>query len=193
MYISDRIQGDVGVVDPAKIFTSPHPLSNKIARVFWGICCSLLYRPSPRTAHRFRVLLLRLFGADVDWTARPYSKCKIWLPKNLKMAAYSCMADDVDCYNVAPISIGPFATVSQYAYLCSASHDTNTLEFTLFSKPIHIESHAWVAARSYIGPGVTVRAGAVVGANACAYKDVAAWTIVGGNPARVIGNREITQ
>ncbi len=191
MYPGDPLDGATALMDPASIVNSPHPLRNKVARALWSICNAVLYRPSPRVAHRYRVLLLRLFGAQVDWTARPYSKCKIWLPKNLKMCAYSCLADDADCYNVAPVTIGPFATVSQYAYLCSASHYTDTAEFSLFSKPIQIEAMAWIAARSYVGPGVTVHEGAVVGANACAYKDVPAWTIVGGNPARAIGTRKI--
>jgi putative colanic acid biosynthesis acetyltransferase WcaF len=110
----------------------------------------------------------------------------------LTMRAYSCLADDVDCYNVARIVLEPFATVSQYSYLCSASHDINDPNFTLFSKPIHIGSQAWVAARSYIGPGVSISDGAVVGANACVYKSVAPWTVMGGNPARAIGVRQRT-
>lgn len=177
--------------DPGKIVASPHSLANRAARVLWGICYILLYRPSPRVAHKFRVLLLRLFGGKIDWNAHPYPKCKIWLPSNLTMGEYSSMSDDVDCYNVASITLEAWSIVSQYSYLCSASHDINDPNFTLFSKPIHIGSRAWVGARGYVGPGVTVCEGAVVGANACVYRDVAAWTVVGGNPARTLATRRI--
>jgi putative colanic acid biosynthesis acetyltransferase WcaF len=179
------------VLNPKKIITNPHPLRNRIERCLWGLCFALFYRPSPNLTHRYRVFLLRLFGADIHSTAHPYPKCRIWLPRNLTMGAYSCLANNVDCYNVARITLEDFATVSQYSYLCSASHDINDPEFLLVSHPIHIGYRAWVAARAYVGPGVTVHEGAVVGANACAYKDVAAWTVAGGNPARIIGKRTL--
>jgi putative colanic acid biosynthesis acetyltransferase WcaF len=181
-----------GLVDPKKIAANPHSVSNRVVRTLWKVCSLALYRPSPRIAHKFRVFLLRLFGAEVDWTAHPYPKCKIWLPSNLKMGAHSCLADDVDCYNVACITLERLAIVSQYSYLCSASHDINDPNFALFSKPIVIGSRAWVAARSYVGPGVHILEGSVVGANSCVYKDVPPWTVVGGNPAHVISKRRIS-
>jgi putative colanic acid biosynthesis acetyltransferase WcaF len=171
---------------------NPHPLSNRIVRVLWSICYTLLYRPTPNLAHKFRVLLLRMFGADIHPTAHPYPKCRIWAPWNLKMAAHSCLANNVDCYNVARVELGEYAIVSQYSYLCSASHDFNDRGFPLFSKPITIERQAWVAARAYIGPGVTIGEGAVAGANSCVYKDVEPFAVVGGNPARIISRRNLS-
>jgi putative colanic acid biosynthesis acetyltransferase WcaF len=180
------------LIGRTSVGANPHPLGNRLVRVLWKVCYFLLFRPSPRVAHKFRVLLLRLFGADVDWSAHPYPKCKIWLPSHLKMCAHSCLADDVDCYNVSPVTLEPWSTVSQYSYLCTASHDINDPNLTLFSKPILVGYRAWVASRSYVGPGVVISEGAVVGANACVYKDVASWTVVGGNPARPIGKRTPT-
>jgi putative colanic acid biosynthesis acetyltransferase WcaF len=130
-----------------------------------------------------------MFGAKVHPTAHPYPKCRIWAPWRLRMAAHSCLANYVDCYNVALIELEEFAIVSQYSYLCSASHDYNQPEFPLISSSIRIGSNAWVAARAFIGPGVSIEQGAVVGANACVYKDVAPWTVVGGNPARIVAHR----
>jgi putative colanic acid biosynthesis acetyltransferase WcaF len=170
---------------------NPHPLWNRVLRVLWSIFYSLFYRPSPNVAHRYRVFLLRLFGANVHRTAHPYPKCRIWAPWRLTMGPNSCLANHVDCYNVAPIELEEFAIVSQYSYLCSASHDFNDRAFPLISSPIRIRRQSWVAARAYVGPGVTVGAGAVVGANACAYKDVEPWTVVGGNPAKCISRRNL--
>ena len=176
-------------LDVEKRTSSPHRAGNKLGRLLWGFCWRIFYRPTPRPAHRFRVALLRLFGGDIHATAHPYPHCKIWAPWNLEMGPHSCLADDVDCYNVARISLGAFATVSQYSYLCSASHDHNDPAMPLFSEPIRLGAHSWVAARSYIGPGVEIGEGAVVGANACVYKNVAPWMVVGGNPARTISRR----
>ena len=102
------------------------------------------------------------------------------------------MADGVDCYNVAPVTLGARALVSQRSFLCSATHDYHRREFPLVAREIVIEAGAWVAAEAFIGPGVTVGAGAVVGARACVTRDVAPWTVVAGNPARVVKQRQRT-
>ena len=53
-------------------------------------------------------------------------------------------------------------------------------------KPVKIENRVWIGTGAMILPGVTVREGSVVAAGAVVTKDVAPWTVVGGNPARPI-------
>jgi putative colanic acid biosynthesis acetyltransferase WcaF len=65
------------------------------------------------------------------------------------------------------------------------------MSFSLLSKPIILEENSWVGASSFIGMGVTVGEGAVVGATSSVYKDVERWTVVGGNPAKFIKKRII--
>ena len=107
------------------------------------------------------------------------------------MGDYSGLANDVDCYSVAPIVIGSYSTVSQYAHLCAATHDYEDPGFRLLPKPIVIGARAWVAAGAFVGPGVTVGEGAVVGAKAVVVKDVPEWTVVAGNPSKTVGFRVI--
>lgn len=108
--------------------------------------------------------ILRLFGAKIDPTANVYSSVRVYYPAHLVMEEYSCLASDVDCYNVSLIQIGAKSTVSQGAYLCTASHDITDPDNALVTKPIIIEDQAWVGAKAYIGMGVTIGQGAVVGA-----------------------------
>lgn len=61
----------------------------------------------------------------------------------------------------------------------------------MITAPIVIKDQAWIGARAYIGMGGTIGQGAVVGATASVYKDVDPWTVVGGNPAKVIKKREL--
>jgi len=164
-------------------------LGNKAARVSWNVTWLLLYRPSPRLCFAWRRLLLRLFGAVVDGGAHPYPRSRIWAPWNLMMGKHSCLANDVDCYNVAPVKLGAHVTVSQNAFLCTATHDYQDPNFVLITKPIEIGDYGWIGARAFVGPGVKIGEGAVVGATASVYRDVPQWTVVGGNPARVIKRR----
>jgi putative colanic acid biosynthesis acetyltransferase WcaF len=167
---------------------------HKLIRLAWNIVWTLLARPLPRQfGNRWRITLLRLFGAKINSTAVVHSSAKIYYPANLEMGLYSCIASHVDCYNVDKIQIGANTTVSQGAYLCTASHDiTNPLN-PLITSPIVIEDQAWVAADAFVGMGVTIGQGAVVGARAAVFKNVDPWTVVGGNPARFIKKRVIKE
>lgn len=167
---------------------------NQVVRMLWTIVWGVFARPLPRSVGSgWKRFLLRLFGARIDATAIVYSSAKVYYPANLTMGAYACLASDVDCYNVAPVTIGANSTVSQGAYLCTASHDITDPLNPLVTKPIVIEDQAWVAAGAFVGMGVTIGQGAVVGARAAVFKDVEPWTVVGGNPAKFIKRREIKE
>ena len=165
---------------------------HQVVRMLWTIAWTLGASWLPRSlGSGWKRCLLRSFGAKIAGTAHVYSSAKVYYPANLTMMEHSCLASDVDCYNVAPIIIGANSTVSQGAYLCTASHDiTNPLN-PLITAPIIIEDQAWVGAKAFVGMGVTIGQGAVVGATASVYKDVAPWTVVGGNPAKFIKERKI--
>lgn len=173
----------------SETYQSELTFKNKVGRLLWGVVYVLLFRPSPRVLHRWRVWLLNSFGARVDASAKVYSSARIWAPWNLEMGAGAILGDRVDCYSVAPITIGAGAVVSQDACLCGATHDCDRVSFELIPKPIVIGPKAWVCARALIAPGVTLAEGAVTGAAAMVCKDVPEWQIVGGNPAKVIRER----
>jgi putative colanic acid biosynthesis acetyltransferase WcaF len=106
------------------------------------------------------------------------------------MKAGSCLAAGVDCYCVDRIELGRDAVVSQRAFLCTATHDHREAGFRLMTGPVVIGENAWVAAEAYIGPGVTLGAGAVAGARAVVVQDVPPGAVVVGNPARVVAREK---
>jgi putative colanic acid biosynthesis acetyltransferase WcaF len=107
------------------------------------------------------------------------------------MGAESCLAPGVECYNVDVVHLAAGAIVSQRAHLCTASHDFNDADFPLVAAPIRVEEKAWVCAEAFVGPGVTVHEGAVVGARAVVTKNVPAGAIVVGNPARLLNKKRM--
>jgi len=174
-------------VDPAR--EPSFSLKNRLARALWGVVWMLLVRPSPRPLHRWRAMILRLFGARLGRNVHVYPAVRIWAPWNL------CIGDDVGIgnaatlYSMAAITIGTRAVISQGAHLCTGTHDFEDPHFQLRARPITIGAHAWVCAEAFIGPGVQVGDGAVVGARAVATRNVPAWTVVAGNPATFIKER----
>tara|TARA_B110000090_G_C13196039_1_gene375056 strand:- start:65 stop:619 length:555 start_codon:yes stop_codon:yes gene_type:complete len=163
---------------------------NQLKRLLWSTTWFLLARQFPRSSvMKWKLFLLRLFGAKIHKTANVYSTVKIYAPWNLEMHEYSCLAPEVDCYNVDKIVIGAHSTISQKSYLCSASHDVTKGSNPLITAPIIIKDQVWIGAQAYIGMGVTICQGAVVGATSSVYKNVNSWEIVGGNPAKFIKKR----
>jgi len=163
----------------------------KLARLLWNITAALLYRTSPRPCHGWRRFLLRRFGAKIGAGAKPYPKAIIWAPWNLTLGERCWLADGVDYYNVAPIVIGDDAVISQRAVLCTGTHDFRSPTFPLVAKPIRVGNGAWVAAEAFVGPGVEIGEGGIVGARACTFRDVPPWTIVTGNPASEVKQYEM--
>jgi putative colanic acid biosynthesis acetyltransferase WcaF len=168
---------------------SEHSFANKLARALWGIVWMTLFRASPKICHSWRRFLLRLFGAQIARTAYVYPSCRIWAPWNLKMGDYSCLSHHVDCYCVNEVRIGAHATVSQYSYLCTASHDESDPGMKLITAPITIADQAWISADVFVGPGVTVGEGTVVGARSSVFKSLPPWQICYGSPARAVRQR----
>ncbi|WP_218141077.1 hypothetical protein [Citreimonas salinaria] len=171
-----------------KTFPAPD-LRDKLYRGVWRLMNSTLYRAIPTPFFGPRRALLRLFGARIAATAKPYPGARVWAPRNLVMEADSCIADGVICYNVALISIGANATVSQRAHLCTPSHDHRDPAFPLVAAEIRVCRNAWIAAEVFLGPGVEVGETAVVGARAVVFHTVPPNAVVAGNPARVVGLR----
>jgi putative colanic acid biosynthesis acetyltransferase WcaF len=166
-------------------------LGHRLARAVWRIVEATLFRWSPPALQGWRRFLLRAFGARLHSTSLVYPTAKIWAPWNLSMKAGACISWGVDCYCVDKISLGENALVSQHVRLIAASHDIRDPAFPLIYAPIEIENGAWICSYAFVGMGVHVREGAVVAATATAVQDVPAWTVVGGNPARQIGNRSL--
>lgn len=89
----------------------------------------------------------------------------------------------------AGVRIGNNVNVSHQVLIQSLSHDPQSPHFNCEVKPVTIEDYVWLGARALILPGVTIGEGAVVGAGAVVSKDVPPYSIVVGNPARVIKQR----
>ncbi len=161
-------------------------LKHRVLRMVWGVVWKIFASWTPAPLHRWRVFLLNCFGAKVHRTAHVYGSVIIWYPPNLFMDEHACLAPRVNCYNMSIIHLGKDAIVSQDSVLCGGTHDFTNPLFQLITKPISIHEKAWVAAGAFIGPGVTIQEGAVVGARAVVFKDVEAWHVVAGNPAKFV-------
>ncbi len=170
----------------------PYTRREYVGRALWALA-SPLFRCSPRPLFGWRRFLLRCFGAGVGQGVHVDPGARIEIPWNLTLGDHAAIGAGVWVYNLGPIRIGARATVSHRAHLCGGSHDYADPALPLLRTGLEIGDDAWVCADAFVGPGVRVGAGAVVGAAAVAMRDVEPWTVVAGNPARMVKRRELRQ
>ena len=172
-------------------YKNRHSFKDKLKRLIWNIVWLTVFKGSFTHFHVWRIFLLRLFGAKIGRGCAIFPSVIIRAPWKLAMGNYSSLSANVECYSVDSILLGNHVVVSKDVFLCCASHDISAPCMDLTHRPIIIHDQAWIAARAFIGPGVTVGEGAVVGACAVVTKDVNPWTVVAGNPAKFIKQREL--
>ncbi len=169
------------------------PIRDKIKRKLWLLTSYVLVKPfGARFFNRWILFILRCCGAKIGSHSVVHSSANIPAPWNLEIGQHSVIGNNVRLH-IGKVKIGNKVTISQNSYICTGSHDISSRNLPYFCKPIMIHDFAWVAADAFIGPGVTIGEGAVVGARAAVFKDVEAWTVVGGNPAKFIKKREIKE
>ena len=137
----------------------------------------------------WRQSLLRLFGASIGCGGRIKPRVCITAPWNLTIGDHCWLGEELWIDNLAKVVVGDHVCLSQGAYLCTGNHDFRSHQFDLRLGPITVQSEAWIAAYSVLGPGITVGAGAIVSLGAVALADVPAQAIVQGNPAVVVSQR----
>lgn len=154
----------------------------KIRRGLWEWFLRPLFLALPRPFSRQRIALLRLMGAEIGDHCLIESRVNVLMPWNLRLAPFVAIGRQVEIYNYALVEIDTMSVISQYAYLCTGTHDYTHPHMPLIWKPIKVGAECWVAAGAFIGPGRTIGDGAVIGARAVVTRDMPPWMVCAGNP-----------
>lgn len=165
--------------------------SNKeiLLRVIWNVVNLLFFRYSPRLLYNWRNMILRIMGAKIGNGVKIFPSVSITIPWLLEIGDGVVVSAGVKIYNLGKIKIGRKTIISQYSHLCGGTHDFRNQGFTLLRTGLEVGNNVWIATDTFIGPGVHIGDNSVVGARAVVVKNVEEGTIVGGNPAKVIGRR----
>lgn len=91
----------------------------------------------------------------------------------------------------APLTIGDHVDIASEVMIYNSEHDIHDATFKAIEAPVKIGDYVFIGPRAIILPGVTIGDRAVVGAGAVVTKDVPEGAIVGGVPAKVIGERKL--
>ena len=152
--------------------------------VWWLFC-----RWTPKPLYRWRLFWLKLFGARITGTPFVHQRARIQIPWNLILHERACLGDRANAYSLGEIEIRAGAIIAQEAYLCTGTHDFTTPAVPLQTARITIGEGAFIGARAFILPGVTVGSYAIIGACSVVTRDVPDGAVVAGNPAAILRQR----
>jgi putative colanic acid biosynthesis acetyltransferase WcaF len=161
-------------------------------QLLWYFVGSPLVQSYAIPLSALKVQLLRGFGAQIGEGVRIKPGVRIKFPWRLSVGDHSWIGEDAWIDNLAPVTIESHVCISQGVYLCTGNHDWNHPHFQLRLGEIHIQAESWIAARSVIGPGVTVGKGAVLTLGGVAARSLEPMMIYAGNPALPIKSRQPT-
>jgi len=140
-----------------------------------------------------RTSSLRRLGAQIGPNVWLFGSSEFLAPQHLAIEGNCHIGRYCQIDARGGISIGRNVVIASHCLLITADHDFQSPDFPGQLAPIVIKQRAWVASRAMLVRGVTVGEGAVVAAGAVVVSDVAPWTVVGGIPARKIGDRNPRQ
>lgn len=175
---------DVQVHVQTDAYSSPWTLKQRLIMLIWEYTWKLLCSWTPKPANRWRIFILKCFGATIYGNPFVHQRARIQIPWNLTLHHHACLGDRANAYSLNTIEIFEHATVAQEAYLCTGTHAFNLPARNLVTSPIVIGPYAFIGARAFVMPGVYIGERAIVGAGSIVTKDVSANQLVKGNPAK---------
>ncbi len=171
---------------------APAPMRSAVRwwRDVWGdlrlrLLTDLGYFPS----HRVRGYFYRRAGMVIDRTSSIHWRAEFYAPERITIGRYCTIGDSSFLDGRSGLMIGDQVNLGSHVSVYTRQHDVDSPDFAEVGSPVVICDYAWVSSHSIVLPGVTIGEGAVVAAGAVVTKDVAPYTLVGGNPARYIRER----
>ena len=180
------------VLDKSKFDNSSYKPGPFWKRTLWYYTSALLFRNPFLPFIKFKVFLLKLFGAKIGERCYIKPGVNVKYPWFLEIGDYVGIGEDVWIDNLAQVTLGDNVTVSQGALLLTGNHNFKSKSFELMLGEITVCEGAWVGAKAMVGPGVTINKNAILCFGSRATKDLDADGIYDGMPAVRVRERGFT-
>ena len=175
--------------DQTGAFESPWSNGQRALRTLWEFCWFIFCQWTPKPFNPWRLFWLRVFEAKIEGTPFVHSRARIAIPWNLTLRDRACLGDRANAYSLGAIEVGERATIAPEAYLSTGSHDFSHPSIPLTAAKITIGADAFIGARAFVLPGVTIGERSVIGACSVVTENVPPDVFAAGNPCRVLRPR----
>lgn len=164
-------------------------VANRINNILLEFEVFLLHLVGYIPCHCFRRFFYRLAGIKIGKGSVIHTKARFYDPKNISIGEDTIIGEGVVLDGRDLLKIGNHVDIASEVMIYNSQHDVNEENFTATNAPVKIEDYVFIGPRVIILAGMTVSRGAVVGAGAVVTKDIPPYAIVGGVPAKIIGER----
>lgn len=141
-------------------------------------------------SHHVRRFFYRISGVNIGKGSSIHMGAVFYDPKNIEIGEDSIIGEGAVLDGRAKLKIGNHVDIASEVMIYNCEHDVNDPNFNAICAPVVIEDYVFIGPRAIILPGKKIGKGAVVGASAVVTKDVSEFSIVGGVPAKLIGERQ---
>lgn len=166
---------------------------NRFYNYYLDLKVSLLWCLGYVPCHCFRRCLFKLAGVKIGKGSTIHIGARFYQPKNITIGEGTIIGDHVTLDGRDKLTIGDHVDIASEVMIFNSEHNINSERFDPIEKAVVIKDYVFIGPRAIILPGVTIGKGAVVGAGAVVTKDVPEMTIVGGVPAKGIGQRQLKE
>lgn len=162
----------------------------RIKTIFWEFVYFKLSLDAHVPSHYFRRFAYRMCGIEIGKGSTIHMGAVFYYPPNIKIGNDTIIGEKAVLDGRDKLTIGNHVDIASEVMIYNGQHDINDENFKPVFEPVRIEDYVFIGPRAIILPGVTIGKGAVVGAGAVVTKDVQEFTVVGGVPAKEIGERK---
>lgn len=145
--------------------------------------------------HHVRRFFYRVEGMKIGRGSSIHMGAVFYDCRNIKIGRDTIIGENAVLDGRDRLTIGDHVDIASEVMIYNSQHDMSSQDFAKVEEvilaPVEISDYVFIGPRAIILPGVTIGRGAVVGAGAVVTKDVPAFKIVGGVPAKEIGDRKL--
>jgi len=166
---------------------------NRLKIILWYITNRLFLNTHVPYPLFLKLTILKLYGAKIGNNIILKPKVNIKYPWFLSIGNNVWIGEKVWIDNLAQVTIHSNVCISQGAMLLCGNHNYKKTTFDLMLGEIVIEEGVWIGAQSVVCPGVTCKSHSILTVGSIAAKDLDAYSIYQGNPAKKIKDRIIEE
>ena len=164
---------------------------SRIGNIFLEFEVFILHIIGMIPSHFIRRFFYRLGGIKIGKGSTIHTGARFYDPRNINIGDDTIIGEGVTLDGRAKLTIGSHVDVATEVMIFNSQHEVDSDNFTAYDRPVEIGDYVFIGPRAIILPGVKIGEGAIIAAAAVVSREVAPYAIVGGVPAKIIGERKL--